>query len=123
MNPDWAPDLDVIPPFEQSPRETREMTLHAEVSCGDRGACFAIGCCLNEHIDNDYGWDRRAMDDFISTNALLASITGRIVSNAGVLAIEDYKLLPNRVFGFVLWSRKWGKSFILWLTLLKGRTS
>ncbi|KXH66527.1 hypothetical protein CSAL01_10609 [Colletotrichum salicis] len=83
------------------------MTLSEEVTAGTtRGHCFDVNCCKNEFILDDMDWDRLRRDDFFSSDRMLNSISD--ADNGVVPSSTDYRLCPNRVFGFILRSRKWG---------------
>ena len=102
---EWSPDLSLMTPCNQNERETIEMTVEEETICGIIGHCFQMDCCQNEYIIQDYKWDRLLMDDLKRSDPLLRSV---FINSADELSEEYYKLLPNRVFGYILRSRKWG---------------
>ncbi|KAI9660707.1 MAG: hypothetical protein M1821_010059 [Bathelium mastoideum] len=109
FNPDWRPLMGFEDPTEQDSRETREMTLHELVTCGERGNCTDKLCCMNDNIVKDYSWDRQRMNDFFDEREKAASdraTDGSQLPTNKVLG-EELKLLPNRVFGFVLRNRNW----------------
>ncbi|KAK7449875.1 hypothetical protein Landi51_05592 [Colletotrichum acutatum] len=121
FNPTWSPDF-TLPNFaDQDRRETREMTMHEDVTCSDDGNCVDANCCQNENILDDYEWDRQRMDDFISTEDILRSFNDSSDFVSPLPA--DYRLCPNRVFGFILRSRKWACLPVSGLKEIKRETS
>ncbi|KAH0536897.1 hypothetical protein FGG08_006268 [Glutinoglossum americanum] len=104
FNPEWRPELSWSDTCESDGRETREMTLHEFVECGDYGNCSSVFCCTNENIVKDYTWDRQRSSDFHEERE--KSNENNQTEKAEILQ-EEWKLLPNRVFGFILRSRKW----------------
>ena len=89
QNPSWITNLDLTPPFRQHPCETLESTINA-----NKEVCKIPNCCWNERIDQDYQWDRKAMDDFMSkeplcrTSVLHLALT--IISNPSSASIIAY---------------------------------
>ena len=105
-NPEWCPMFGIPDLAQQDGRETREMTLHDEVMCGDSGHCMDANCCQNESILEDFEWDARRMDDITSKDGLFAQLNAR---KGFIPSPSHYNLCPHSVFGFILRSRKWGK--------------
>lgn len=127
FNPEWGPKLNIGELAEQDVCETLEMSStfdrrhlqHMPPLPGSPGSrepprldtmCKEPGCCENEEILLDFQWDRRRMEDFVSKEDILSPYG---VDKDYVVSEEQLRLLPNRVFGFILRSRKWGESIIL----------
>ena len=60
---------------------------------------------FEEKVEQDDVWDRRRRDEFINADELKLYPWPKGIEPSG----DDLLLLPDRVFGFVLRSRKWGK--------------
>ena len=88
-NPDWVPIFHEFKPSVMDLRECEE----------DESDPF------EEKVEQDNIWDKRRRDDFINGDELKQFPWPRDVEPSG----DDLLLLPDRVFGFVLRSRKWGK--------------
>ncbi|KAI9810741.1 MAG: hypothetical protein M1827_006079 [Pycnora praestabilis] len=86
-NPDWLPSFDILDPFVMDKRE-----------CDETGYDLAA-----ESVEQDYIWDTRRMDEFINGDEAKLQPW----SKGSEPSEEDLLLLPDRVFGFVLRSRKW----------------
>lgn len=125
FNPGWCPKLSIGDLAEQHSCETLEMSPASErrhppmcppgfTGSGDPyvlGAmCKNPGCCGNEEILRDFQWDRRNMEVFVSKEEILSQYG---VDKDYAVSGEQLRLLPNRVFGFILRSRKWGESLLL----------
>lgn len=126
FNPEWSPHFGLAGPATQDVREVREMTLDPKdrphrqpTSPADAKldilpfhapgeSCFTTGCCDNEEILADHFWERKIMDDFISKDQLFWGPSLR--TEKFVVSQEQEVLFPDRVFGFILRTRKWGKS-------------
>ena len=111
FNPDWRPVLGFTDVVKQDPRETQEMTTQEFVKCGYQRNCLDVFCCRNENIVKDYRWDQQRMTDFTEEREMAIR---NLATDDAQLPIdrvpkEEWKLLPNRVFGFVLRSRSWGE--------------
>ena len=119
FNPEWRPDLAWSETSEQDVRETSEMSKSSEHSGNPEyghqpdGVCRDVFCCQNDNIDNDYKWDRLRADDFYQEHED-ASKGGRSKPIE-----EELALLPTRVFGFVLRSRKWANLHLDILTSVR----
>lgn len=125
FNPEWGPKLHIDDLAEQDVCETLEMSSafdsrHRQMPPppGFPGSkepprldamCKEPGCCENEEILLDFQWDRRNMEDFVSKEEILSPYG---VDKDYVVSEEQLRLLPNRVFGFILRSRKWGESIL-----------
>lgn len=61
-------------------------------------------------VVNDCDWDKKSLEDFQLERAkkLLEKGSAQHHLNASNLLEEEHILLPDRVFGFVLRTRKWG---------------
>lgn len=91
MNPQWAPNTSQPEPYQISGREYEE----------EWGSDFSRDC-----IEEDYVWDNRRREDY------LAGCIWMVDQRKGIIPEgDDLLLLPDRVFGFVLRTRKWGKRF------------
>lgn len=88
-NPDWLPSFHELKSSVMDPRECEE----------DETDPF------EEKVEQDDVWDRRRRDEFINGDELKLFPWPRGIEPSG----DDLLLLPDRVFGFVLRSRKWGK--------------
>jgi hypothetical protein len=110
-NPNWRPIIGWHEPYKQSQLETAEMTLKAYVTCNHRGNCNTEYCCMNDNIVNDYSWDHQRMNDFINDREKLNNDKSQTEHQgpSSRVPTDEWKLLPNRVFGFILRNRKWGK--------------
>lgn len=125
LNPEWGPNLNIGELAEQDICEVLEMSAAVDSSRhmapmrpppGFAGTvqppklvtmCKEPGCCENEEILPDFQWDKRRMEEFVSREEILSPYG---VDKDYVVSEEQLRLLPNRVFGFVLRSRKWGES-------------
>ncbi|KAF2106644.1 hypothetical protein BDV96DRAFT_328093 [Lophiotrema nucula] len=104
FNPEWRLELGWQNMFQAPAYETREMTINWTTSkCGNR-VCTTVYCCANENIAKDSQWDRRRSSDFLKERNQLQRT--RKLSKDDLLD-EEIVLLPSRVYGFVLRSRKW----------------
>lgn len=112
INPEWRPRIGWEEACVQSSLETSEMTLKAYTSCGDSGNCYDNYCCMNDNIVYDYSWDRQRMNDFVEEREKQIGNKQQkeVQGPSSEVHNDEWKLLPNRVFGFVLRTRKWGKS-------------
>lgn len=88
-NPDWLPIFHELKPSVMDLRECEE----------DETDPF------EEKIEQDNPWDKRRRDDYINGDELKLYPWPRETEPSG----DDLLLLPDRVFGFVLRSRKWGE--------------
>ena len=90
-NPEWNPDFSNDSLYEMDARGSEEDDDDVDP--------------FQEHVENDWRWDVRRREDF------LASETQNVVSfsKGSKPRGDDLLLLPDRVFGFVLKSRRWGK--------------
>lgn len=124
LNPEWGPNLSIGELAEQDICEVLEMSSALDNRHpppmrpppefpGTREPprlmtmCKEPGCCENEEILPDFQWDRRRMEEFVSKEEILSPYG---VDKDYVVSEEQLRLLPNRVFGFILRSRKWGES-------------
>lgn len=89
-HPEWLPIFHDLRPSPMDMREIEE----------DETDPF------EEKVEQDDIWDRRRRDDFIDGDELKLQPWPKGIEPSG----EDLLLLPDRVFGFVLRSRKWGKA-------------
>lgn len=106
-NPDWLPIFHELKPSVMDLRECEE----------DETDPF------EEKVEQDDVWDKRRRDDFISGDELKLYPWPRGIEPSG----DDFLLLPDRVFGFVLRSRKWGgfrssKLHLTWLNYCFSKT-
>ena len=88
-NPDWQPIFHELKPSVMDLRECEE----------DETDPF------EEKVEQDDVWDKRRRDDFINGDELKLYPWPKGIEPSD----DDLLLLPDRVFGFVLRSRKWGK--------------
>ncbi|KAK3690517.1 hypothetical protein B0T22DRAFT_463752 [Podospora appendiculata] len=102
FNPGWTPTFGLGELAGRSYEETREMTV---ASYGFGSHCFSSDCCENNKILPDFEWDSQRMEDFVSKETILATT---VFEQNYTVSPNDFKLFPNRVFGFVLRNRKWG---------------
>ncbi|KAF2682331.1 P-loop containing nucleoside triphosphate hydrolase protein [Lentithecium fluviatile CBS 122367] len=105
FNPEWKPDLGWCETHKSEAYETLEMTMPENVKCGINGACMTMFCCMNENILSDMQWDQQRANDFLEERERMKAERG-LTENEHLP--EETVLLPNRVFAFVLRSRKWG---------------
>lgn len=86
--------------IEHNLRETYEETINPTVT---NGVCSEDGCCDNDWVHKDYGWDFQNEERFLDEHkAILAPTT-----DTDDIDEEEKVLLPPYVYGFVLRSRKW----------------
>ncbi|KAI4631995.1 uncharacterized protein J4E87_002703 [Alternaria ethzedia] len=83
-------------------RETYEETVNPTVT---DGVCAEDGCCDNELVHKDYGWDMQHEERYMEDHRFDLEPT----TDPADLDDEDKLLLPPFVYGFVLRSRKWAK--------------
>lgn len=107
---DWMPKLSIDPPPEPDRNEVDEILPEDK----QRKPCARYGCDLCYGMDrspifNDQSINKQQSKVFFEKYHLLAKET--IVDRD--LGPDELLLLPNRVFGFVLRSRKWGKTLCL----------
>lgn len=88
-NPDWLPIFHELKPSVMDLRECEEDETDP----------------LEERVEQDDVWDKRRRDNFINGDELKLYPWPRGIEPSE----NDLLLLPDRVFGFVLRSRKWGK--------------
>lgn len=88
-NPDWLPIFHELKPSVMDLRECEE----------DETDPF------EEKVEQDNVWDKRRRDDYINGDELKLYPWPKGIEPSG----DDLLLLPDRVFGFVLRNRKWGK--------------
>lgn len=121
LNPEWGPKLSIGELAEPDVCEVIEMSTAGDnhrvpTHPGDREPplldrmCRTPVCCQNEDILLDFLWDRRVTEEFVSKEEILSPYG---VDKDYVVSEEQLRLLPNRVFGFILRSRKWGESLSL----------
>ncbi|KAK1470340.1 hypothetical protein CCUS01_06442 [Colletotrichum cuscutae] len=121
-NPRWCPEFALPKLGQQDGREIREMTLADEVTGGNsRGHCFDVNCCQNENILDDLEWDRLRRDEFVASERMV--ILFPEVGNSVTPTSTECRLFPNRVFGFILRSRKWACLPVSSLKGIKRETS
>ncbi|KAK3319532.1 hypothetical protein B0T19DRAFT_487869 [Cercophora scortea] len=97
FNPGWSPDM--ISGWELaegSDRETTESGLWCQ-----KPKCFHG---KTNKILPDFEWDAQRREDFVSHESIFS--TNWSEENY-MVSPNDFKLFPNRVFGFVLRTRKW----------------
>ena len=111
FNPDWRPELGWRDRCEQDNREVREMTIRE-----NREVCRDVFCCENENIVDDYNWDRLRAEDFYQERESLGKDE---YGDSNKLIQEERALLPSRLFGFILRSRKWASLHVDTLTPVK----
>jgi len=83
-------------------RETYEETVNPTVT---NGVCSEDGCCDNDWIHKDYGWDLQNEDQFFEEHKAILAPT----ADMDEIEEDEKILLPPYVYGFVLRSRKWAK--------------
>lgn len=125
FNPKWTPEFGYPELAEQDERETREMSLKTELKesrfnpraydrrSESRDLCFTPGCCDNEHILNDFLWDKKNFDDFLSAQGHLYKLDEQVK-----VPEDEYVLFPNRVLAYILRSRKWGMYYVFYFRIL-----
>lgn len=105
-NPDWIPkfSLGAVEPANQA--ELREID--------PKTGCSTPRCspgCQNEWLVKDDLADLRSMERFVRDRKLTylqTPLKGSSPNVSDALSEEETVLLPNRVFGFVLRTRRWG---------------
>jgi hypothetical protein len=110
FNVEWAPEFghwrDMDFAIEDT-RETCEMTLFEEVRhYNGLQHCKVTGCCKNENILSDFYWDRQRRKNFLSVERIFGSDK---LGEEFEPCSDDYKLFPDRVFGFILRSHRLGE--------------
>ena len=93
---DWKPELGIFGPSVANPMEL------FEANCSD-SECRIMAC---NDICDDTKLDRKLMNDFLFTEALDLFKEGPLENYT--FSRNQLLLLPSRVYGFVLRSRKWG---------------
>lgn len=109
-NPDWTPDLDIKYPATSDPRET------AALSADDNNVYEGKGIVLDSY-ENEYSYthedatiDQTRMEDYKEDHPIFRRdlpVLLKATQNGVELNDDDKRLLPRRVFGFVLRSRTW----------------
>ena len=95
----WMPHLGMTQPTEADEREITE--VHANCYRPDCGICNNP---RTNYVFNHQRFARQQSKDYITSEEIVNRPFG-----VGELREHHYKLLPYRVFGFVLRSRKWGE--------------
>jgi hypothetical protein len=95
-NKDWEPSFGIRPQLQPDARETKEILDPSE----------GEGLGINEALHRDYNVDSQRLKLFLEQQR------PTLEPFAGVhdLKPDDFLICPSRVYGFVLRSRKWGKS-------------
>jgi hypothetical protein len=101
FNPEWLPNIGWQDTYEAPTFERFEMTPFELRKCTGGGPtpCVEQGCCLNEIIFNDSKSDQHFTMAFRNKRG----------ADDTHVRDEELVLLPNRVFGFVLRTRKWSE--------------
>lgn len=109
-NPDWTPNLDIQYPAASDPRET------AALLSDDNNVYEGKGIVLDSY-ENEYSYthedatvDQTRMKDYMEDHPIFRRDPPILLKTAqdGIeLNDDDKRLLPGRVFGFVLRSRTW----------------
>ncbi|KAH0566002.1 hypothetical protein GP486_000593 [Trichoglossum hirsutum] len=94
--PEWRPDFNMDYPAASDPRETTESASNG---------CADLNCCRNDYIFKDEALDSRLMSEFVESYPLLSD-KARLWGLSD-LGADDKRLLPGRVFAFVLRNRSW----------------
>ena len=98
----WMPRLGMTQPTEPDEREISE--IHADCYRQDCGICNNP---RTNYIFNHQRFARQQSKDYITSQEIVNRPFG-----VGELREHHFLLLPHRVFGFVLRSRKWGESLL-----------
>ena len=98
----WMPRLGMTQPTEPDEREITE--IHANCYRQDCGICNNP---RTNYMFNHHRFARQQSKDYITSQEIVNRPFG-----VGELREHHYLLLPYRVFGFVLRSRKWGESLL-----------
>ena len=98
----WMPRLGMTQPTEQDEREIVEM--HANCYRQDCGICNNP---RTNYIFNHQRFARQLSKEYVTSQEIVNRPFG-----VGEIREHHYSLLPYRVFGFVLRSRKWGESLL-----------
>lgn len=96
----WMPTLGMTQPTEPDEREITE--AHSNCYRQDCGICNNP---RNNYVFNHQKFARQQSKDYVTNEEIVNRPFGE-----AELREHQYMLLPYRVFGFVLRSRKWGKS-------------
>ena len=89
-------------PTPLSPEETLEV----------RQGCPEFGCCEKRYVFNDVNFDLSRRSEWINRSAKGL----RLVAAEESLRDKNWQiLLPYRVYGYVLLSRKWCKAFFTYV--------
>ena len=98
----WMPRLGMTQPTEPDEREITE--IHANCYRQDCGICNNP---RTNYVFNHQRFARQQSKDYITSQEIVNRPFG-----VGELREHHFLLLPYRVFGFVLRSRKWGESLL-----------
>ncbi|KAL8809082.1 MAG: hypothetical protein Q9200_003734 [Gallowayella weberi] len=109
-NRSWAPELDIQYPAAGDPRETAPLPASQREGLEPKGTVF-------DSFDNEYSWmfedaliDQIRMKDFMDEHPIFSRdspVLLKATQDGVELNNDDKRLLPGRVFGFVLRSRTW----------------
>ncbi|KAL8731684.1 MAG: hypothetical protein Q9166_003265 [cf. Caloplaca sp. 2 TL-2023] len=110
VNPNWAPYLDIQYPAGSDPRETAPLPVDHEDTYEPKGT--VLDSYENEfsYMHEDASVDQIRMNDFMEDHPIFRRdppVLLKASSNGVELSNDDKRLLPGRVFGFVLRSRTW----------------
>ena len=101
---EWMPAVGVVTPTEPDEREIMEAYSATGIKCSTPGC--SICSRIKRYFFNDQKFNRQKSKEFVSSWEYLdRDIEGKELRD------DDLVLLPSRVFGFILRSRKWGKIF------------
>lgn len=95
-NKDWEPSIGIGPQPQPDARETNEILDSDERE----------GVGINEALHKDYNVDSQRLKLFLEQQRP----TLEPFDSVHDLKPDDFLICPSRVYGFVLRSRKWGKS-------------
>ena len=98
----WMPTLGMTQPTEPDEREITE--AHSNCYRQDCGICNNP---RNNYVFNHQKFARQQSKNYVTSEEIVNRPFGE-----GEFRGHQYMLLPYRVFGFVLRSRKWGKSHL-----------
>jgi hypothetical protein len=118
----WIPKLGLEGPTKADEREITEGSSDISrppVVCGNPNCSICNERSIASPLLNDQVVDRKSSSAFLFNSKLL---NGQVISVED-LNQDDLMLMPNRVLGFVLRSRKWGECFDLNYRKVADRSS
>ncbi|KAL8775550.1 MAG: hypothetical protein Q9209_000046 [Squamulea sp. 1 TL-2023] len=110
VNRSWAPNLDIQYPAAADPRETAPLPANYEDTYEAKGTVLDSYEHEYSYMHEDSSVDQIRMKDFMEDHPIFRRdppVLLKATKHGVELNAEDKRLLPGRVFGFVLRSRTW----------------